>query len=214
MRLVAALLALISLVPLRPAVARPIDRDWGIGVGTGLGESGRLTPGLSVLRDHGSSHAWGVDLSLDPYGVDHLEEEDVLFRFPRLPDSLTAAPRDVRRRSVLCGLRWRAFARPREALTTFLDLHLAGTYNSVDVRSAGFHREGRRYGAETGIGFGAEWSPGGSRITLSAQSNVLTGRLEEENWRFDEPGYRGNGGEDVLTLLLELTPRVYLRAYF
>jgi len=196
------------------AAARPIDGAWGIGFGTGLAESGQLTPGLSLLRGYGPRHAWGLDVSIDSYGVDALEEEHVLFMRPRLPDSLAHAPRDVRRRSLLAGLRWRQYSRATEGLTTFLDLHLAATYNSLDVRSADFHREQRRYGGETGIGFGAEWFPRGSPVTLSVQTNVLACRLEKEDQRFDDPGFRAKGGEDVLTLILEFTPRIYLRACF
>lgn len=214
MRILSVLLAILSVFPLGLASARPIDGAWGIGIGTGLSGSGHLTPGFSVLRGYGASHAWGVDLSLDSYGLDAIEEGDVLFMRPRLPDSLVHAPREVRRRSVLAGLRWRSFSRLTQGLTTFLDVHLAATYNSLDVRTPDFHRERRRVGGELGIGVGTEWFPRDSPVTISVQTNVLGCRLERTDSRYDDPGYTSKGASDELTVLLEFTPRLCLRVYF
>jgi hypothetical protein len=196
-----------------PPPARAIEGRSSVGLGAGITRAGDVAPAISLLRGTGAQTLWGVDVGLDFDGMTLLEEDDVIDRRPRLPDSLRGLSRDLRRRTLLLGLRRRQHLRSGERLTPFLDIHLAGTYNALRVRTSDFRREILRFGGEVGGGAGVEWFPGGRTLSIAAQSTILSIRLERERVQTDDPGGSRSDRLGRLTALIELAPMVYVRVY-
>ena len=213
MKRIARHLAAAGLLLLAAAPARGRDPDsfWSVGAGVGVGE---LAPMLSVLQGTGAPRVWGLDVGSDPYGAWYADTGDALYAEPPLPDSSLAAPSGTTERTFLVGPRVRWYFRPLEEISGFVDLRAAATYNSVEVESEDFHRERRRWGGELGSGVGFEWFPRDGRVTLAAQTDVFSIRLERDERRFDDPGGSTILTDDVLSFIVQFQPRFYLRLYF
>ncbi len=208
----ARILLLAGLILVATGAARGSDIDGRWSVGAGIGD--RVAPSISILRGSGPRHAWGIEAGIDPFGALTLERSDALHAGPPLPDSLLATAGATRQRSFLLGARWRRYGHPTRGLAQFLELHLDAIYNSIRVSAPSFDREERRVGGQVAAGLGVEWFPHGSPVTLALQSDMIAVRLERRSFRVNDPSTAGVRSDDLLTLALEITPRVYARVYF
>jgi hypothetical protein len=206
-----AVAALLLLLAASPAPGRELDGAWSVAGGAGLGEP---APALSVLHGSGRLTAWGLDAGADPYAAWAFDDGDALYADPPLPDSVLEKPSRSTQKTFLAGPRFRRYLRPLTELAAFVDLRVSATYSSIESEGEDFHRERRRWGCELGSGLGFEWLPGGSPVTLAAQTDVFSVRLERDQKRFDDPSGSTVLSDDVLSFIVQFQPRFYLRVWF
>jgi hypothetical protein len=204
------LLAGLFLAVTGAAQGSDIDGRWSVGAGIG----DRVAPSLSISKGSGPRHAWGLEAGVDPFGAFTLERSDALHAGPALPDSLLGTAGGSQQRSFLLGARWRRYSHPARGLAEFLEVHLDAIYNSIRVTAPSFDREQRRVGGQIAAGLGVEWFPNGAPVTVAIQSDMVALRLEHRSFRVNDPSAASLDANDVLTLALEITPRVYARVYF